>query len=585
MSGYLLLERDTIGSSDAVQYLNNTLVSRIKSGTLPLTRVVLAFANPSMNPKDVMASTDPELIVQAAGLMNANTGYKDGDGKAIAGAIAALKAIGVETYLSVGGWAYSCYDSTKMINGIKDQGMCAGNWPLTKDIGAEFVQANLRDDIHGQVQPFDENYTEISSYTDAWAHAAKALGCAGVDMDAEEYWFASQATYLFPKLVKNPTFAKIPAGPFALPYSVIKYAATLKALKTSANAAGLGVSIAAPAVAAFDIHDHLGSSAYWCAIFDSNGQQICGQSKTSGHNYKPGGITVGGNLKGILYDMANYTGVNAVGYKWKYDDEMMKGLFDGIDSIGIMSYDLDDGDDTVKSSWCVGVLGANHFASRDPTTNGDPSGEYLKLDCAIPSQVAALTQQFKQNIAGAAGDSPPLLQFGIENGFPNFPINLDKSLPGGGTSGADTTSDRFRWNDPWAPLDVPLKESASAADISLINGWRKKHQESFAYKGKPDVHSSVFQVNEQMFTKMKTAGADGMMLWALYNPSYMFNFKSADCTWSDCAYDVAQAAKGNTHYFADAIAKYGWTMKEIEAVLNNAASDEDIIQAANKYMK
>ena len=296
------MERHTVGESDAVNYLSTTLPQRIKSGDLPLTRVVLAFANPRMDPKTIMGTTDPETLVQKSGLLAnpGSTGYQPGDGKKITDAIQQLKKLGVETYLSVGGLAYSCRDETKILNGGGNEGMCQASWPLTPDIGKAFKTAGLNDDIDGQVQPFDTQYSTISQYTDAWAHAAKSLGCAGIDMDAEEYWFASETTFLFPKLVKNPTWAKLPDGPFAIPYSVIKYAATLKALKASASSQGLRVSIAAPAVAAFDIHDHLGSSAYWCAVFNKEGKHVCGE-QVGPPDYKD--ITVGGNLKGIFYDM------------------------------------------------------------------------------------------------------------------------------------------------------------------------------------------------------------------------------------------------------------------------------------------
>ena len=118
-----------------------------------------------------------------------------------------------------------------------------------------------------------------------------------------------------------------------MPYAVIKYASILKALKSAAAsatdasgaAAPLHVSLAAPSVAAFDIHDHLGSSDYWCAIQNSTGANTCG--------YHPphqtfSELTIAGNLKGIYYDIANYTGVNQVGYQnFTYQGDVMDGLF------------------------------------------------------------------------------------------------------------------------------------------------------------------------------------------------------------------------------------------------------------------
>merc|ERR1719262_242191 len=160
----------------------------------------------------------------------------------------------------------------------------------------------------------------------------------------------------------------------------------------------------------------------------------------------------------------------------------------------MMSYDLNDGYDRVAASWCVDVLGdttdekgqPNHFASRDPTV-----AEYQKLDCSIRKQNLAFVQQFNQNIIcptnAVVPNSAPKLIFGIEIGFPNFPINLDPSLPGGGTNKADTTIAQYRYNDPWAVLDVPLKADAAAADVALIEQWRLAHQKSFAHPTAADV--------------------------------------------------------------------------------------------------
>lgn len=95
------------------------------------------------------------------------------------------------------------------------------------------------------------------------------------------------------------------------------------------------------------------------------------------------------------------------------------------------------------------------------SSGGAAAPRYAKLDCSIRTQNLAFVQQFQQNVicptnAAVAGGAPKLI-FGIEIGFPNFPINLDPSLPGGGTSKADTAIPQYRYNDPWAVLDVPLK--------------------------------------------------------------------------------------------------------------------------------
>ena len=99
-------------------------------------------------------------------------------------------------------------------------------------------------------------------------------------------------------------------------------------------------------------------------------------------------------------------------------------------------------------------------------------------------------QQFAQNVLGQITGNKPVLAWGIENGFPNYPINLNKDLAGGGTTGANTKSPFYRWNDPWSAVDVPLKGSASTADLATLDAWLKAHQTSAVNK-MPDNHTPV----------------------------------------------------------------------------------------------
>lgn len=200
-------------------------------------------------------------------------------------------------------------------------------------------------------------------------------------------------------------------------------------------------------------------------------------------------------------------------------------------------------------------------------------------------------QQFQQNIIcpinKATPGAAPSLIFGVEVGFPNFPINLDPILPGGGTSTADVTDPHYRWNDPWVALDVPLKADAAPADITAINTWREAHQETFSKSypaGTVDKHGSVVQLNSAYWKGLADKGAKGVMMWSLYNTAFMFNFPDPkDCTYEPCNYDGKMAAAKNDTVFGEDLKSNGYTYDLITALQRSAANDMDTMHDANTY--
>jgi len=298
-----------------------------------MDRLLLAFLDPAMDPPTIMKDSDPQRLISASGMMD---DPQPGDGNSLKESISSLSANKVDVYFALGGWAASCLDPALASAGIPQPG-CTSNFPMTSNVVSWFTQANLKGDM-SKIQPVSK-YT-MAQYTAAYIHIVTSFGAQGIDLDYEEYWFAAETGFLYPTLARG---GELPDGPMTMPYSVIKYAAWLKGVSTAATAAGITVSIAAPAMGPFNIHDGIGGCSYWCPVTKLNDpdSSVCGQS--SQYTYKQ--VDVDGYIKGNFYDMANYKSINNKGYNWKYPDELMNNLLQDIHTIAPMTYDLDDGYD------------------------------------------------------------------------------------------------------------------------------------------------------------------------------------------------------------------------------------------------
>ena len=547
---------------DPFTYLSNTLIPGVENGSICVNRIVFSFMNPQMNPTTIqqdIASGNLNALATDSGL---TVGMPAADsGQVLAQDIAALTSHGVKVLLSVGGWANS--SSTV-------------GFPMTQDIMQDFTKAGLDTAQIPAIQPTSTTIAQTSDATNAWVAAAKAFGANGIDLDYEETWFATDTVLAYPLSPTLPTWANPQgAGPFVMPYAVIKYAAYMHALEASAQAQGEIVTVAAPAVASYNIHAGLGGAMYW----------------------KP--QVGGGNLKGVYYDMAHYQDPTVTSYITQPGQSTPNtvnyaatGVFtnpngsgdnvlSGLDTIGIMSYDLDDGNDTgsgsgspVASSWCIGYLNG-HLASRDPNTPG-----YQNVDCSIESQTQAIVQSFSQDLLVGMSNAPKLA-FGLEAGFPNYPMNIDASLPGGGditpqnqNANNPANNARYRWNDPFVAFDIPL----------VINGTVPQEMTTFAqgkqsdtFNGAPmtDVHSKFLVVNQDLFKTMTQAGANGgFILWSLNNEDY--NGHLASGSWD--AQQMAADAPYHTAAFAYDFSSYGYTAQVLSDIFQYAASPDQILQ-------
>jgi hypothetical protein len=572
ITSYLLLERDAAQGTDSLNYLNQTLIPSIQKGTLHTDRLVLSFMDPGMNLAKVnkdLASHDLQNVLIDAGIFSADN-IQQGDGEQLKKAVQTLQGQGVQVLFAVGGWAYSCK------NPAHPQSNCTSNFPLTSDMAADFSRANLKlnNEQLNQIQPVSKDTTK--SYTDTWVQVAKEFGATGIDLDYEENWFVAETSFMDPQLTINPSWASAPNGPFVIPYAVIKYAKIIKSLEESSKPHGFSVTMAASAAGAYNIHDYIGGSDFWCPISDEWGNKVCGQPFAKDQSK----FTIGGNLKGILYDMANYKAINDKTFQGKkypfvYNDDIFAGLMNGIDSINVMTYDLDDGYDAVNASWCIGKRDGQ-FSSRDPNTEG-----YKDIDCSLVSQTETIIEMYSQNVMKNIEGAKPHLGFGLEAGFPNYPINIDPSLAGGGNIEKDkdpSQDGHYRWNDPFIAFGIPMNPM-TASDEKSMSTWLKlpSHQKSDVFNGAADNHSSFLIVNNDLFSRMQKAGADSMILWSLYNDDYNQHL-------SKLSWDFQQLNPFTAKTFARAYSKYDYDKADALAMIfKYAATPEDMLQVANQF--
>jgi hypothetical protein len=242
-----------------------------------------------------------------------------------------FKLHGVDTYIAVGGWNFSCipeyYDVTAgKVNACGPAEEKYDSFP-NPGPGNRFDNP-----ISGQAA--DQAYRNV-------VQLASDLGVAGIDLDYEEFWHADLNAYswrLTPDSVQTPannpeyldTAELMSQGkgpliynndmqldpaqqpyPRIMPDTVDKFAAILGSLYNAIDAINpeLALSTAAPATGGLP-----NMSANW------------GSNAQTSHTY--GGAWWGGNLYGLIYNTA-----------LQYPDKI-----DRLSTIGIMSYDLSETD-------------------------------------------------------------------------------------------------------------------------------------------------------------------------------------------------------------------------------------------------
>lgn len=333
IAGYYLTGPSDVTGGDRYATLENleSLASNVTDRGTNFNRLILSFVQPSL------AYYRPEAnSLQCTGLFGLHCNSQPDDSTydtesfyRLKAAISTLKAGGVETYLSVGGAAYSCspeyYDITV---GAKDS--CG---PADKEYD---TFPNPLDNP----PRFDNTYSPEqarASYTKL-VQMASNLGASGIDVDYEEAWHADINAYEWritpdnvepsPGITYMTTEELLTQGQGdqvydddhnlviagttrTMPDTVDKFAAILREIDANIDAANadLKISIAVPAVGAIPT-----MSANW----GTNAQTVS--------TY--GGAWYGGNLYGLIYNTALL-----------YPNEL-----ETVDFIGAMTYDLSSTD-------------------------------------------------------------------------------------------------------------------------------------------------------------------------------------------------------------------------------------------------
>lgn len=267
-------------------------------------RVIFSFVKPTL------------LDYQTGNL--ATTGilgyFTDHDGKgahafnALKSAIKLSKSKNIQTFISVGGWNYSC------------------NFTLAADCGPT-PKATDQIPYDWFLDPTDQE--EVTKAKTSYANLIKLandLGIDGIDFDYEEYWHADKyavawgpgssgewSTDIAKKILNSggPTYQNLmkyglnSGASYVMPKTIDKIAAILHQVMDDPGAKYLKFSFSAPAEGARPITGFVTEDKY---------PEI----------YTKGGLWWKGNLKGLLYHLANK------------DEELMTRF----ESIGLMTYDL-----------------------------------------------------------------------------------------------------------------------------------------------------------------------------------------------------------------------------------------------------
>lgn len=312
-----------------------TLSNQVASQKSNFNKLVLSFVQPSLvnyTQNDLACTGLFGYICDTTTQNNlADNNKSIADFSQLRDIINTFKLHGVETYIAVGGWNFSCipeyYDVT------------AGKVDACGPAGEQYdsfpnpgPRNRFDNPISGQAA--DQAYRNV-------VQLANDLGVAGIDLDYEEFWHADLNAYswrLTPDSVQPPagnveyldTATLMSRGkgvrvyndsmqlnpaeqpyPRIMPDTVDKFAAIMRSLYQAIDAINpeLALSTAAPATGGIpNMSANWGSNAYTSNTY--------------------GGAWWGGNLYGLIYNTA-----------LQYPD-----LIDRLSTIGIMSYDLSETD-------------------------------------------------------------------------------------------------------------------------------------------------------------------------------------------------------------------------------------------------
>lgn len=304
-------------------------------------------------------------------------------------AVTLSKTKNIQTFLSVGGWNYSCND---------------------KAVGTDCGPAGDHYDYFPD--PLDPSEAKLAKTSyEKLIQLTNDLGMDGIDFDYEEFWHADKyAVHWLPSETADwstgiansilsaggPTYANLIKygstggagnGGFVMPKTVDKVAAILHELADNPAAKNLKFATAAPPVGARPITGF---------IYGDNAPDI----------YTKGGVWWKGNLKGLWYSLTNKDKEIALRF----------------DSLGLMTYDLCGDDAAVCAPYGGG-----------PLDLAGQVGAYVKdyttwLKTTDSQAVLTVSDIGKVNFLPAKYNLNTKVQFGFEVNEPAYPKNPQGQL-------------------------------------------------------------------------------------------------------------------------------------------------------------
>ncbi len=507
------------GSDDVIAYALlgspadiTTLEKQIKTykENYPFTQLDISFMSPTMKPSaiksDIKNNNLGDLLSDAFFAVDGQPPYytaKKATGEALKALISTLTTNKIKVYFSVGGWAYSVGNlyAPKYVT----------TFPLTKDIVTDISKYPLMskgkvttETIYSKLaanKPPEESHTALDSYTttdltDAWVAVARAFGANGIDLDYEEQWLPAQVANLgMTSPFYDPSNWHYPGHPVVKNnFVTIKYAAYLQALENSANSNGspLGVSIAAPSIGAFNVNEESGFG--WKA----------------GNFFWPAGQTA--PLKGVIYNMLHPTesDVGLTANASLFKNNKGENILNGLSSLDVMSYDLDDGDTYLgqTSEWCLG------FQNGYPVASAPNNGGIDNNSCSIYDQTIAISKAYNKL-------KPTLtvpINMGMEAYFPNYHITPKGPL---GQTGYKTAA-QYRWNDPFIVFDIPMHSAiltspynaSTYLDLPFEFSTNEPCTNPSGCPVPPKPKKNYYLVPSTLATAIKQEG-QGMIFWSI----------------------------------------------------------------------
>ncbi|MBA2650783.1 MAG: hypothetical protein H0U73_00730 [Tatlockia sp.] len=419
---------------DKIPLLNQYIDDLEKIAKPNFNRVIFSFVKPSL---DEYISGD----LTNTGIL----GYfdqKDEDGKSkeafnlLKEAISLSKQKNIQTFLSVGGWNYSC------------------------DPNGGFYCGAASDRYDYFPDPTDPQQAEKAKVSYAnLVKLANDLGVEGIDFDYEEFWHADKyAAHWAPSTsgdwsttianailtAGGPSYDNLmqygatgSEGAFVMPKTVEKVAAILHEITDNPAAKNLQLATAAPPVGARPISGFVYSDSH-PAI-----------------NQK-GGIWWKGNLKGLWYNLANKD----------------KDLVSRFDSLGLMTYDLCGDDAQTCAPYAGGPLDLagqvsaymNDYSNWLKTTDSE-----AELSVSNIGKVEFFPAKYKLNTK---------IQFGFEVNKPAYPRNEKGQLQLTNQL-VDTILQQQKNSEGVIIWQLYSQQNREVADATSINYTLKKSCETF----------------------------------------------------------------------------------------------------------